>query len=130
MRIKNAKLEWYAFRYDNNLSGLVFINVLSGMETEIARKIKKGVKDNWKPVTDYKSFKDWLKGDFMYRFWSKAEHEVVIYDLFDTNDERGEKHDIWWQLEPNLDRICEYIINTMEIKFDENKRVSKQTCNK
>ena len=124
MKIKNVNLEWYAFRYDSNSNNLVFINVLSGMENEIARKIKKGAKDNWKPVTDYESFKDWLKSDFMYRFWSKSEHEVLISSLFGPEDEQ-EKHDIWWQLEPNLDRICEYIIKVMEIKFDKNKRVSK-----
>ena len=117
MRIKNAKLEWYAFRWDSSTNNLKFINVLSGMKEEIAKKIRKGNKDKWKPVYNYETFKDWLKGEFMYYYWSKAEHEVVIYDLFDTNDERGEKHDIWWQLEPNLDRICEYIINEMQIKF-------------
>lgn len=115
MKIKNVKLEWYAFRYDWNTHKLVFINVLEGMEEEIAKKVKKGEKDNWKPVTGYMSFKYWLKSELMYYYWSKAEHEVEIYDLGDNK--HGEKHDIWWQLEPNLDRICEYIINEMELKF-------------
>ena len=118
MKIKNVKLEWYAFRYDSNDHKIVWTNVLRGMEEEIAKKIKKGSKDNWKPVTDYQSFKDWLKGEFMYHYWCKSEHEVIIADLFDNKDEaKWEKHDIWWQLEPNLDRICEYIIREMEIKF-------------
>jgi len=117
MKIKNVKLEWYAFRYDFNNKKLVFTNVLAGMEEEIAKKIRKGSKEKWKPVTDYDSFKEYIRGDLMYHYWSKSEHEVVIYDLFDTNDERGEKHDIWWQLEPNLDRICEYIIREMKIEF-------------
>lgn len=118
MKIKNVKLEWYAFRYDWNEHKLVFINVLKGMEEEIANKIRKGEKDNWKPVTNYSSFKDWLKLEFMYHYWSKSEHEVMIYDLFDLSDEAGEKHDIWWQLEPNLDRICEYIIREMELNLE------------
>ena len=118
MKIKNVKLEWYAFRYDWNNKKLKFTNVLGGMEEEIANKIKKGQKDNWRPVTNYNTFKDWLKGEFMYHYWSKSEHEVIITDLFgETNEARWEKHDIWWQLEPNLDRICEYIIREMEIEF-------------
>lgn len=117
MKIKNVNLEWYAFRYDSNRHALVFTNVLYSMEEEIAKKIRKGKKDNWRPVYNYETFKEYIKGELMYHYWSKAEHEVVIYDLFDTNDERGEKHDIWWQLEPNLDRICEYIIREMDIKF-------------
>ena len=118
MKVKNIKLEWYAFRYEWNEHKLKFINVLSGWEEDIAKKIKKGAKDKWKPVTDYDSFKDWIKSELMYYYWSKSEHEVIIADLVDNKDEaRWEKHDIWWQLEPNLDRICEYIINKMEIEF-------------
>lgn len=116
MKIKNVDLKYMAFRYDWNSHKLVFTNVLPSAE-EIAKKIRKGRKDNWKPVYNYETFKEWLKGELMYHYWSKAEHEVVIYDLFDTNDERGEKHDIWWQLEPNLDIICKYIINEMKIVF-------------
>lgn len=120
MNIKAVKLEWYAFRYSWNDHKLVFTNVLVGMEEKIAKKIKKGAKDNWRPVTDYNSFKDWLKGEFRYYYCSKSEHEMLIFaDLIDNKDEaKWEKHDIWWQLEPNLDRICEYIISKMDIKFE------------
>ena len=118
MRIKNVKLEWYAFRYDWNKHKLVFTNVLYGMEEEIAKKVKKGAKDKWKPVTDYNSFKEWIKGELMYYYWSKSEHECLIGDFTDYKfEETLEKHDIWWQLEPNLDRICEYIIREMKIEF-------------
>lgn len=117
MKIKNVKLEWYAFRHDNNKNQLVFINVLSGMEEEIAKKIKKGAKDNWRPVTSYISFKDWIKGNLMYYYWCKSEHECLIGDWCANPEPTLEKHDIWWQLEPNLDRICEYIIREMDIEF-------------
>lgn len=121
--MKKAELEWYAFRYDSNEHKIKFINVLSGMEEEIIKKVKKGAKDKWKPVTDYNSFKDYIKGDLMYYYWSKAEHETVIGGLFNFSEEDLEKHDIWWQLEPNLDRICEYIIDKLKINIgDKNER--------
>lgn len=104
MKIKSIKLEWYAFRYSNGK--LTFINVLNGIEEEIAKKVK------GKSILTKKDLKEYLKRDLMYYFWSKAEHEFLI---FDTNNERGEKHDIWWQLEPNLDRITEYVNYTMEL---------------
>ena len=113
--MKKAELEWYAFRYDSNERKIKFINVLSGMEEDIVKKIKKGSKDKWKPVTDYKSFKDYIKSELMYYYWSKSEHEVVVSGLYNKDTE--EKHDIWWQLEPNLDRICEYIINKLNLKL-------------
>lgn len=117
MKVKNVKLEWYAFRYDWNSHKLVFTNVLAYMEEEIAKKIRKGAKDNYKPVTDYNSFKDYIKRQLMHDYWSKSEHECLIGDFSNNVEKTLEKHDIWWQLEPNLDRICEHIINEMEIKF-------------
>lgn len=119
MKIKNVDLKYMAFRYDWNSHKLVFTNVLPSPE-EIAKKVKKGRKDNWRPVYNYETFKEWLKGELMYYYWSKAEHEVIIADLFDNKDEtKWAKHDIWWQLEPNLDVICKYIINEMKIVFEE-----------
>ena len=117
MKIKKVKLEWYAFRYDWNAHKLIFINVLNGWEESITKKVKKGAKDNWKPVTDYNSFKTWIKGELMYYFWSKSEHECLIGNLCSNPEQTLEKRDIWWQLEPNLDRICEYIIREMKIEF-------------
>lgn len=150
MKLKNVNLEWYAFRYEWNEHKLVFVNVLQGWEEDIYKKVKKGAKDKWKPVTDYTSFKEWLRGEFMYYYWSKAEHECLIGDLFSSGyncedyphfkiktadgieldlietkhylelqkkQEKVEKHDIYWQLEPNLDRICEYIITEMKIEW-------------
>ena len=115
MKIKNVKLEWYAFKYDSNQKKLVFTNVLANMEEEIAKKIKKGKKDNWKPVHNYNTFKEWIKGKLMYYYWSKSEVECLIGDWCSNPEPTLEKHDIWWQLEPNLDRICEYIITEMRI---------------
>ena len=117
MKIKNVKLEWYAFLYDWNKHKLVFINVLEGMEQEIAKKVKKGKKDNWYPVYDYNSFKTWIKLPLMHDYWSKIEVECLIGDVCNNPEPTLEKHDIWWQLEPNLDRICEYIIKEMRIEW-------------
>ena len=121
MKIKNVNLKWYAFRYNWNDHKLEFTNVLNGWEENIAKVIKKGAKNKWEPVVDYESFKNWLRKEFVYYYWSKSEHEVMIGDLCENDLDAYEKHDIWWQLEPNLDRICEYIINEMQIKFRKEK---------
>lgn len=117
MKIKKANLKWYAFRWNSDIKKLEFINVLYGMEKEIAKKIRKGKKDKWKPVYNYETFKDWLKSEFMYYYWCKAEQETLIGGLFYHSENDLEKHDIWWQLKPNLDTIAKYIIQEMEIKF-------------
>ena len=53
----------------------------------------------------------------MYHYWCKAEHECLIGDFTNNYEKTLEKHDIYWQLEPNLDRICEYIIREMKIEW-------------
>ena len=33
-----------------------------------------------------------------------------------------EKIDVWYQLEPNLDRICEYVIRELKLDFEVPKK--------
>lgn len=56
----------------------------------------------------------------MYHYWSKTECEMAIGPLWFNkleDLEQFEKIDMYRQIEMNLDRIVEYIINTMQIKF-------------
>ena len=116
MKIKNVKLEWYILRYDSNSKNVIMYNVFGeSFPNIVANKIKKGKKDKYKPVTNYETFKDWIKSDLMYHYWSKSEHEIMISDLFNS---REYKIDGWFQLEPNLDNICNMIIEKMQIKFN------------
>lgn len=124
MKIKNIKLEWYAFVYDSNEHTLKHTNILFGMEEEIAKKIRRGKTDRYKPVTNYETFKNWIQSILMFRYWSKSEYETVIGGLFHHTEEELEKHDIWWQLEPNLDNICNMIIQKMEINFNYKRKGS------
>ena len=119
MRIKKVELEWYAFMLDCNRNEVIFYNVLYGMKEQIAKKIKKGAKDTYKPVTDYSSFKEYIMSELKYHYWSKSEYEYMVgsWCAIPTLEKHLEKHDVWWQLEPNIDRICEYIINEMKIEF-------------
>ena len=104
-------LEWYAIREDFNKRKIVNYNVLSGWENEI-KKARKNKKFN-----DYASLKEWLKREFMYYYWSKAEHEICVGGLFVKSTEELEKIDIYRQLEPNLDRITEYVIKEIGFRF-------------
>lgn len=117
MKIKNVKLEWYILQYDSNTNKPIIKNIFNdSFPQEVAKKIKKGKKDNWNPVYNYETFKEWIKNDLMYYYWSKTEAEIYIADWYSS-----EKHKIdgWFQIEPNLDNICEMIINKMQIEFYE-----------
>ena len=118
MKIKNVKLKWYILQYDSNKKVMHMKNIFSdNYAEEIAKKIRKGEKDNWKPVIDYNSFKEWIRAELMYNYWSKVEREFQAGGLF-SKEENFQKIDGWFQLEPNLDRICEYIIREMDLKLE------------
>ena len=53
----------------------------------------------------------------MWYYWSKSEWEILVSDLhLHTPKHKIEKIDIYYQLEPNLDRITEYMINNLTTK--------------
>ena len=108
--MKKEKLEWYAFREDFNSHRLEVVNVLGGLEEEIKERVKRN------KISNYGDFKESIKRLLMYYYWCKAEHEVLVSGLF-SRDKEDEiyKIDIWYQLEPNLDRIVEYIIKTLNL---------------
>ena len=111
---KNKNLEWYAFEYDWNKKDIIRINVLnSGFVEDLVKRIKRD------KITTYNKLKEAIKRELMYHYWCKAEHEIMVYDLFPKAKdlEKGIKIDVWYQLEPNLDRIVEYVIKELELEF-------------
>ena len=109
MKVKKSNLKWYVLKYDPNLNQIVNYNVMIGLAEILHKKIKK------KEVYDKNSLKEFLKREFMYRYWSKCEYEILVSGLLNKSDK--EKIDIWRQLEMNLDNIVEYINLKCDLKF-------------
>lgn len=115
MKIKNAKLAYYVFNYDFNKKEVYRFNILDS--EDLKERIVKGIKKG--EIKDIPSLKESLKRYFMYRYWSKAEYEILVTDLFPKDFEKESvKLDVWFQIEPNLDRIVEHIVNEMQIEFN------------
>lgn len=102
-------LKWYVLHKNFNKEEIEFYNVLQGWEERI-RKARKKVKTKTE-------FKDWLKKEFMYYYWSRSEYEIVVGGLFSEYPKELKKVDIWSQIEPNLDIVTDYIIKEMKFKL-------------
>ena len=109
MKVKNVNLEWYVLRWDSNAKKVMNYNILQWRKEDIAKEVRSG------HVYNKSILREYLKTVFMYEYWSKTECEFYISDLH-GND--YEKIDIWRQIEPNLDRIVEYVNEKMELKFE------------
>lgn len=97
------KLEYYVLAEKNNK--IIRYNVLNDWEEDI-RKIKKEIKKKTE-------LKEWLIKEFKYYYWSRAEHEVIVSDLFNKT---SKKIDVWYQLELNIDIITDYVWEKMKFK--------------
>lgn len=109
MRIKYANLEWYVLCWDFNQNEVVNYNILAGFENDIAKEVRA------KHIYNKSILREYLKTQLMYHYWSKTEYEFYISDLH-GNDYK--KIDVWRQIEPNLDRIVEYVNTRMVLQFE------------
>lgn len=118
MKIKNVNLEYWVFYLDMNSHQPKRINILEGMEQDIAKHIRSS-KNSWRHIKDRLTLKDYLKNEFMYHYWSKSEMEYLVHGFFKKDCEKATKLDVWYQIELNLDMITNYVIDKMQIKFKE-----------
>lgn len=102
-------LKWYVLKEEFNSRDVKPYNVLKGWEDDIKKARKK--------CKTRQEFKDWLNREFRYYYWSKSECEIIVAGLFAKSDKDYKKIDIYYQLEPNLDIIVDYIIKEMKFKF-------------
>ncbi len=110
-------LNWYAFYWEWNSNSLERTDVI---HSDLIDKVKKAIKKG----QDFNQIKDLIKYDLMGHYWGRSEWEVLVSDL-GSHDNKVEKIDIYYQLEPNLDRITEYMINSLTPRKRQNGSVSK-----
>ena len=106
-------LEWFCMEWDMSTERPCVINVMYAIDIN---DLKKRLKN--KEIKNYNELRGYLKKEFMYRFWCKCEHEIVVnsWPHRDRSDER--KVDVYAQISPNLDRITEYVIRELNLDFE------------
>ena len=121
-------LTWYVYRYNINKDQIYKYNIFDHgrFSEEVYELINK------REMT-YEDFSEKLRCSLMYYFWSKAEHEIVItsFPPYINKDEvsrivsesdnckyimnvrldRGEKIDIYNQLQMNWEHFVDYVWN-------------------
>lgn len=111
MKVKNVNLVYNVLNYSWNEHKVESYNVLTHLNLEkVHKKILK------KEISNYTELKEYLKREFMYHFWCKAEYELLVGALL-CREEDLERIDVYRQIEMNLDLIVKYIIDEMEIKW-------------
>lgn len=97
------ELKWYALINDFNSDEIIRFNIFKN--SNVHRLLDISLKN----YTDFNTFKEELIKIFKYSFWSKSEYEIFVSGWW---GKETHKIDVWYQLEPNIDLIARYIIET------------------
>lgn len=110
MRKKKVNLEFNAIVYDSNSKCLKYTNVLGeDLKTDIIKGIRNGeIYNKW-------TLRDKVILYLKYHYWAKSEYEVLVTGL--SSKDEPQKIDVWFQLQPNIEHIIDYIIKEMQLEL-------------
>lgn len=105
LKKKIDNMHFYVINYDGNKKKFYNMDIIPYLRDYILRK-------NGKDLD-----KEEIISQFKYYFMSRCEFEICIKPLFVRDGEdRAEKISAWYQLEPNIDVIFDYILNNLDDK--------------
>ena len=99
------ELKWYVLIHDSNADEIKLFNIFNSLN------FRRGVERAIKKYTTYEQFKEDIKRNLQYSFWSKAEYEIKCSGLFRKSEPA--KIDVYYQVLPNLDILVEYIFEAI-----------------
>lgn len=117
----DKKLEYYCMEWDANKNQLYAFNIFWCIDQkDLMKKVRYAGKkpSKYNSIKSYQELREYLKGEFMYHYWSKAEHEIIVTSLFPYKDDESQKIDVWAQISPNLDLITQYVNIKLNLGFD------------
>lgn len=102
-------LEWYVLNYNWNKKKVENFNIFRSY------RFSEGVKDLLKYYTTFDEFVEELEKELMYAFWAKREYEISVGDAFETDLNKYEKLDVYWQVKPNVKALAHYILDNSDL---------------
>ena len=85
---------------------------LEAAKTEEEIEIAKSSLDYWKIPVTFDEFKDFVKKESQYQFWSRCEYEIILVDWPCQKTE--EKWDVYDQIMMNLDTVTKILMECVD----------------
>ena len=98
-------MEWYVLNYDFNGKKVEDFNIFCNI------KLLRFLDEARGNFITFDKFVEDLDHELKYCFWSKAEYEIMVGDLFEQDLNKYEKIDVYRQLKPNIRTIAKYIVD-------------------
>lgn len=80
------------------------------------REVKKS--KTFKTPATFKEFKEFVRKESMYQWWSRCEYEILLYHWPSSENDTGYKMDIYEQIMMNHDLVTELLMLNVGIKDD------------
>lgn len=96
-------LEWYVYLEDVNNKKIIKYNIFNHYS------FRQDLKDIIKKIKNKDEFSEKMKRSTMYYFWSKCEYEILITTWLGRKDFKGEKIDVYDQLQLNWNAFIDYV---------------------
>ena len=97
-------MKWYVLNYSWNDKTVKPFNIFS------SSRFCKCLNKSLKGFITMDDFKEELRKDLMFAFWSKREYEISVGDLYEKDLDKYQRFDVYEQVLPNLDILAEYIV--------------------
>ena len=111
MKVKNVKLKWNVLFHDFNKDEIIPYNIFyDDFVLDLSKYLKKQKSYNFEDIKEY--INKWA----MYQYWSRTEYEIIVSGLH--TKAKDFKIDVYTQIKMNLDRVTEYVIKEMDIKYE------------
>lgn len=108
----NIKLEWNVLVYDFNKKQVKPFNIFN---SDFVKSLSIYLNNLNTPINleDIKTYIDkWAR----YNYWSRTEFEINISDMFSQC--QSVKVDVYYQIKMNIDRILDYVVKELKIRYD------------
>ena len=104
-------------RYDFNSKKFIPYDVIPyfvNSYKELVENHKKYPKSKYYKVPKgFKQFKEFVRKEALYQFWSRCEYEIILSDWPPSNPPIEEKWDVYDQIMMNLDVITKLVIKSI-----------------
>lgn len=62
----------------------------------------------------FTEFREFVKNESMYQFWSRCEYEIILSDWPPSKPPVEEKWDVWDQIKMNLDIVTQIVMDAIK----------------
>ena len=133
---REVKLEYFVLNHDFNAKKVFMYNIFNNINVyeftikavkkylRNPKKFEKRLFDKEITLYGYKAFVEELRSIIAWQEWGRVEYEISAGAPFETDCDKLQKVDCYYQFLPNKELVADYVINQYKKYLKEKKKAS------